>query len=101
MRRPPAPPSSKSAQVFLKRGSTANSRSGFLFFKDDGSWASVAPFVRFRFLVCEGPPSGLSESPPSSSTSLPPASRLLRSFPVSVPTLSTRLVQIFTHPSRV
>lgn len=44
MRRPPAPPSSKSALVFLKSGSTENSRSSFLVDNDakDGARVLVA-----------------------------------------------------------
>lgn len=41
-RRPLAPPSSKSAEAFLKRGSTENSSSSFLMAREEKSFARVA-----------------------------------------------------------
>jgi len=101
--KPCAPPSSKSSHVFRKSGSTLNSKSSFLLFSWAAFFARVDSdrWVALRRFWDGSWASGLSDVGSSPSASRPSEARLLRSFPVSVPTLSTRLVQILTQPSNV
>lgn len=100
--KPCAPPSSKSSHVFRKSGSTLNSKSSFLFFSRAAFFTRVdSDRVALRLFWDGSWASGLSDVGSSSPASRPSEARLLSSLPVSVPTLSTRLVQILTQPSNV
>ncbi|KAH9831880.1 hypothetical protein Tdes44962_MAKER08887 [Teratosphaeria destructans] len=101
--RPLAPPSSKSAAAFLNNGSTENSNSIFFNLNCSKLAARVASadraaFFFFGFLTPSSPSSSSSPSSPSCSSSapllflLPLSAKPLNSLPVSVATLSTRLV---------